>query len=95
MTIIKKDEENFINIPVIQKLHFDKNLKRWIWRYYVQKMDQTLTIEDFVAQNKNFLIQGQRNIKTAFQKHLETTKRNMDEYRERVNALIKNKISNL
>ena len=93
--VIRKASGISVWIPIISKRYFNETLKRWIWCYYIQKMNQTLKLEEFVAQNKISLVKGHRNIKSAVKAHLEAKKRNMDEYCARVNAKIARKIANI
>ena len=49
--MIKKEVNVYIKVPVILRYEYNKGKKKWTWRYYIQKMYQTVTREDFIKEN--------------------------------------------
>ena len=35
--IIKREDNNYIRVPIIPKYRYNKRTRRWTWSYYVQK----------------------------------------------------------
>ena len=77
---MKKEVNNYIKVSIIPKYRYNKRKRRWTWNYYVQKMYQTQTLEEFVNENKEVLVKGAQKLFN------EIRKKNMKEYRDRISV---------
>ena len=82
--MIKNGENEFTRVPIIPKYRYDKRAKRWRWKYYIQKMYETLSLEEFITQNKDKLVKGGEHIKTALRAFFMIKKKNMEVYRSNI-----------
>ena len=77
---MKKEVNNYIKVSIIPKYRYNKKKRRRTWNYYVQKMYQTLTLEEFVNENKEVLVKGAQKLFN------EIRKKNMKEYKNRISV---------
>ena len=84
VAMIKNGENEFTRVPIIPKYRYDKRAKRWRRKYYIQKMYETLSSEEFITQNKDKLVKGGEHIKTALRAFFMIKKKNMEVYRSNI-----------
>ena len=82
--MIKNEENESTRVPIILKYRYDKRVKRWWWKYYIQKMYETLSLEEFIIQNKDKLVKGGEHIKTALRTFFMIKKKNMEVYKSNI-----------